>query len=571
MKKRLIAIFICVCVLVSAAPAAGAARVVLSNQKLTVNDIPIDCEKYNIDGYNYFKLRDLAYCLNGTGSGFSVSYDRKANCVAINSGAFYLSNGAELTLGEDKSSTAIPSLQTILINGKKDAGLSVYNIGGNNYFKLADLGAALGFDFSYDNETRVMSVTSREPDLSEREVLDSEQIYAKCSPAVFYIEVYDYYGYPLGSGSGFFIDSEGTAVTNYHVIANACAASVTVTDDGSGNGGRHEVEGVYDYSVEEDWAIIKVSGSGYSWLRPGNERTVVGGAPVYAIGSPLGLQNSITQGIISNPSRADLGVSYIQTSAAISPGSSGGALINKYGDVIGITSSSLEAGQNINLAVPMTYLYRADGAEAIPLDRFYDSHAGELILDEYDVALDMSIDYEYPVFATAHGPSGRSIHLVYRFEDEGDESVVSCRWGDWLEDDVALFLSPKSVGSAKITVLLLTEDEVCLDEQTLLVSVYEGSLELSEHELLLQVGESADITVNTRLRSPYAENFTVEYYCYDPSVVSCAWGEWAEQGKSIPLMVTALKPGITTVELRLINEDKQCILYDLLEITVPAG
>ena len=376
---------------------------------------------------------------------------------------------------------------------------------------------------------------------------------------------------PSGSGTGFIWDKSGHIVTNYHVIANACAASVTVSDNGSGNGGRHEVEGVYDYSVEEDWAIIKVSGSGYSWLRPGDERTVVGGAPVYAIGSPLGLQNSITQGIISNPSRADLGVSYIQTNAAISHGSSGGALINKYGDVIGITSSSLEAGQNINLAVPMTYLYRADGAEAIPLDRFYDSHAGELILDEYDVVLDMSMDYEYPVFATAHGPSGRSIHLVYRFEGEGDESVVSCRWGDWLEDDVALYLSPKSVGSAKITVLLLTEDEVCLDEQTLLVSVYEGSLELSEHELLLQVGESADITVNTRLRSPYAENFTVEYYCYDPSVVSCAWGEWTEQGKSIPLMVTALKPGITTVELRLINEDKQCILYDLLEITVPAG
>ncbi len=568
MKKRMLAVFICVCIIISAAPSALAAQVVLSDQKLAVNGTLVNCEKYNIDGNNYFKLRDLAYCLNGTDSSFSVSYDSVKNCVAINSGAFYLSNGAELSAGEDKSSTAIPSLQSILINGKKTAGISVYNIGGNNYFKLRDLGDALGFDVDYDDATRIMSVTSREPDLSSREILDSEQIFAKCSPAVFYIEVYDYNGYLLGSGSGFFIDSEGTAVTNYHVIANASSAMVTVVDNG-GSGGDHAVLGVYDYSAEEDWAIIKVEGQGYSWLRPGEESTVVGGAQVYAIGSPLGLQNSITQGIISNPSRADLGVEYIQTSAAISPGSSGGALINKYGDVIGITSGSFEGGQSLNLAVPMRYLCDAGGAEAIALSSLYAESAGTLILDEYEVVLDLNIDYQYPIYATAHGPMGESIHLGY-YLDDAAKKIISCSWGEWYGEDIALYLSPVSVGTAEVSVYLYTADEEILDEQTVFVSVCKGSISLSKTELVIDEGASDTVTVTADLDDPIFDTFTVEYCVYDHNIASCTWGEWSD-GKTIPLTVTGVTNGTTAVEVRVLNERKQCIVYDIIYVTVAAG
>ena len=88
---------------------------------------------------------------------------------------------------------------------------------------------------------------------------------------------------------------------------------------------------------------------------------------MYAIGSPKGLQNTITTGIISNPSREDGGIKYIQTSAAISAGSSGGALINKYGQVIGITSGSYLGGQNLNVALPMTYVSDYRSASLIDL------------------------------------------------------------------------------------------------------------------------------------------------------------------------------------------------------------
>ena len=179
--------------------------------------------------------------------------------------------------------------------------------------------------------------------------LTAEQIYAKCSPAVFYIEVYNSSGTATASGSGFFIDSSGTAVTNYHVIKGAYSSKITVSNTNK----VYNVLGVYDYSADNDWAILKIDGSGFSYMDIGSSASVVGGATVYAIGSPLGLQNTISDGLISNPARTLDGVTYIQTSAAISSGSSGGALINKFGKVIGITCASYVDGQSLNLALPI--------------------------------------------------------------------------------------------------------------------------------------------------------------------------------------------------------------------------
>ena len=189
--------------------------------------------------------------------------------------------------------------------------------------------------------------------------LTAEQVYDKCSPAVFYIEVYDAGGYATGSGSGFFLDSEGTAVTNYHVLENNYSANITL----SGDGKVYKVEGVYDYNIEQDWAVIKVEGSGFPYMEIGDESTIIGGATVYAIGSPLGLQSTISQGLISNANRQIDGTTYIQTSAAISHGSSGGALINKYGQVIGITSAGFTDGENLGLAIPVSVFedYDASG------------------------------------------------------------------------------------------------------------------------------------------------------------------------------------------------------------------
>ncbi|MBR4691888.1 MAG: trypsin-like peptidase domain-containing protein [Oscillospiraceae bacterium] len=341
--RRILCFFVCVCLLLALTPlSAGAAAVVLSPQKLTVDGRPISCEKYNIDGSNYFRLRDIAYLLSGTASQFEVGYDEATRTVTVTSGLPYTPNGDELSVGEDKSATARPTNQTVLINGKSDAGLSAYNLGGYNFFKLRDLGAALGFTVDYDAATNTAVILS-----GGVSGLTASEVYRLCSPSVFYIETFDAEGYDCGAGSGFFIDGSGIAVTNHHVLRNAFSANAVLAD-----GEVHKITGVLAFDPEVDYAIVKVEGSGFPALTLGDSASVSGGDPVYAIGSPKRLQNSISDGIVSNPSRAEYG-GYIQITAPISSGSSGGALLNARGEVIGVTTAFLTSGQNLNFAVPI--------------------------------------------------------------------------------------------------------------------------------------------------------------------------------------------------------------------------
>ena len=143
--KKLLPIILTLLLVCIAAPYASAANVVASPQNLSVDGVDADCDKYNIDGSNYFKLRDLAQLLSKTDSRFSVAFDAQSNAVTIVSGKEYIPVGGELARGQDQSKTAVVSKQSVLIDGKAVDGLSIYNIGGNNYFKLRDLGDALGF------------------------------------------------------------------------------------------------------------------------------------------------------------------------------------------------------------------------------------------------------------------------------------------------------------------------------------------------------------------------------------------------------------------------------------------
>ena len=124
MKKYLsffLALILLACLLSAGAAAAGP-EVMLSRQGLRADGKTIACEKYNIDGSNYFKLRDIAWLVNGTGSQFSVGYDEVRKTVSIVTGAEYVPNGSEMDLsGGDKSATAVPSAQTVLIDGATSA------------------------------------------------------------------------------------------------------------------------------------------------------------------------------------------------------------------------------------------------------------------------------------------------------------------------------------------------------------------------------------------------------------------------------------------------------------------
>ena len=161
--KKLLSLALALVLLTALLPTAALAGVsaVCSPQNLTVTGRTVACEKYNIDGSNYFKLRDLAKLLDGTASQFDVGWDEANKLVSITtSHAYTTPNGQELAVGADNSASAQVSAQTILINGAVRTDLTVYNIGGSNFFKLREMGDALGFNVDYNADTNTAIVAS---------------------------------------------------------------------------------------------------------------------------------------------------------------------------------------------------------------------------------------------------------------------------------------------------------------------------------------------------------------------------------------------------------------------------
>lgn len=195
--------------------------------------------------------------------------------------------------------------------------------------------------------------------------IPAEVIFQRSSDAVFLIETFDEDGDSIRTGSGFFISGTGLAVTNLHVIENAASATVTVS-----GGDVFPVRGVQAVSEEHNLTLLCVDpdGGGWNYLRLADSDLIEAGNTVYALGSPLGLINTFTEGIISNKSREVDENIFIQFSAPISFGSGGSALLNTLGQVVGVTSSSFSYGQNLNLAVPVNYVKEMTPGECIPLE-----------------------------------------------------------------------------------------------------------------------------------------------------------------------------------------------------------
>ena len=131
-----------------------------------VNGSEVDFDAYNIAGANYFKLRDLAYALRETEKQFEVSWDAPTKTIALVPGQPYTAAGGELSGGGTEEKTAAPTAARILLYGKA-VSFSAYNIGGNNYFKLRDIGQALNFGVSWDSAKRVVAIDTGAAYLSE--------------------------------------------------------------------------------------------------------------------------------------------------------------------------------------------------------------------------------------------------------------------------------------------------------------------------------------------------------------------------------------------------------------------
>lgn len=183
-----------------------------------------------------------------------------------------------------------------------------------------------------------------------KRTLSAEELYRKASPSV--VEIWGNAKDGSNQGTGFFYDTNGTVITNYHVIENCSSASITLS-----SGATYEVVKVLGYNVSEDIAILGTSCSNSTPLEI-RETAVKTGETVYAIGSSLGLSGTLSSGIISAADREVDGYHFIQTTAPVSQGNSGGPLLDKSGRVVGIVSATISAGQNLNLAIPISALQR---------------------------------------------------------------------------------------------------------------------------------------------------------------------------------------------------------------------
>ncbi|MEA5516227.1 HhoA/HhoB/HtrA family serine endopeptidase [Nodularia sp. UHCC 0506] len=162
-----------------------------------------------------------------------------------------------------------------------------------------------------------------------------------------------------GLGSGFITTTNGLIFTNAHVVADADKVTVLLKDGRSFQG---EVVGADSVT---DVAVVKIEAAELPVVKLGNSDNLMPGEPAIAIGNPLGLDNSVTQGIISATQRsvAALGVpaervDFIQTDAAINPGNSGGPLLNAQGEVIGMNTAIIEGAQGLGFAIPINTAQR---------------------------------------------------------------------------------------------------------------------------------------------------------------------------------------------------------------------
>ena len=138
-------------VIVLAATATPTSSTVLVNGKNVAFDA------YNIGGSNFFKLRDLAYTLNGTPKQFEVGYDNATKAITLTSGKAYTSVDGDMEGKGNGSKEATPTTSRIFMDGK-EVQFSAYNIGGNNYFKLRDIGAAFDFGVDWDQAAKTIRI-----------------------------------------------------------------------------------------------------------------------------------------------------------------------------------------------------------------------------------------------------------------------------------------------------------------------------------------------------------------------------------------------------------------------------
>lgn len=181
---------------------------------------------------------------------------------------------------------------------------------------------------------------------------------------------------PSGLGSGFIINDRGFCVTNYHVVEQETRIAVTIFQQGdNGEFIKRKIEEVKIIALNPffDLALLQIPKQDDIKFRPvplAKGSDLREGDEVFAIGNPLGLERSVSQGIVSTRNRNFSGLVFIQTTTQINPGNSGGPLFNMKGEVVGVTNMKLLQSEGLGFAIPTAYLkHFLDNRDAFAFDK----------------------------------------------------------------------------------------------------------------------------------------------------------------------------------------------------------
>jgi hypothetical protein len=163
-------------------------------------------------------------------------------------------------------------------------------------------------------------------------------------------------------GTGFFLHPSGLLLTNFHVIEGTSLVGIRMPTSKDILWAKN----ARGFDAQNDLAVLAVEGAGANALTLGNSDTVKVGEPIVVVGNPEGLEQTVSNGLISGIREFD-GRKLFQITAPISEGSSGSPVFNERGEVIGVVVASLESGQNVNFAIPINYAKQLPQSDEVPI------------------------------------------------------------------------------------------------------------------------------------------------------------------------------------------------------------
>ncbi len=262
------------------------------------------------------------------------------------------------------------------------------------------------------------------------EDLSPSGIYEANKNSTVLIKILDGEGKQTAQGSGFLVSEDGRIFTNFHVIRHAKAASVYLS-----NGDAYDAVEVVDVDKRRDIALLKIRAVDQRPVRLGRSSDLKVGDKIFALTNPNGLQNSLSEGIVSAIRQAD-GFKLLQITAPISPGSSGGPIFDSKGNVVGIAVGTWE-GQALNVAIPIDYARgMLSGTTLQPLATFYEP---EPRTDDQKVS--PTSPSPVPTTSTNREESRESlvVKLAAELKESSGASFLERRFRKWTRKEVEIF------------------------------------------------------------------------------------------------------------------------------------